>query len=448
MLIGSRFNGFAYHGGRCPSSWTEEDTQQEVYSQILVEGLIKGPPGCPVAQKTLLGWILSGKIQSDESESHQVTNVIVSMHAQSKEDNTVRKFWELESDVVSDKKKMLTGDKVMCKTILEKTVSRNNGGRYVAKSPFCEDNPTGKHRKLREIAMKKLPELVPDEQCNEPDVVYLQHHAVVLKDKSTTKVRIVIDASCSGITEVSLNNDLIVGPSLQLTLKHIILRWQNHPLCLVSDIAKIYQQVKVTPEDADQFQSIWWRDKSGTTQQDRMSRVTFRIVHAPYPAANILQQLVTNEDVYNAAAVEKILQDIYTNDLMTSYQTVEECIQLKNEISYILEKGGIVVQKGASSSKATMEKLEKGRGNKQTELEIGTEKELEVTQKVLGLTWDSSTYNFKYSIRLPPIQLPVTKKKVIPDILRWFDPLGWIARTILSSMFAHVRSRMKDICRW
>ncbi|XP_052746923.1 uncharacterized protein LOC128199792 [Bicyclus anynana] len=370
------------------------------------------------------------------------------MHAQSKEDDILRKFWELESDEVSNKKKMLTDDEVMCETIFERTVSRNNGGRYMVKSPFCEDNPIGKHRKLREIAMKKLPELVPDEQCNEPGVVYLPHHAVVFKDKSTTKVRVVIDASCSGITEVNSNNDHPVGPSFQHTLKHIILRWQNHTLCLVSDIDKIYQQVKVTLEDADQLQRILWRDESGTTQQDRMSRVTFGKAYAYYPAANVLQQLATNEDIYNAAAVEKILQDIYTNDLMTGYQTVEECMQLKNEISYILEKGGIVVQKGASSSKATMEKLEKGRGNKQAELEIGTEKELEVTQKVLGLTWDSSTYKFKYSIRLPPIQLPVTKKKVTPDISRWFDPIRWIAPTIISAMFAYVRSRIKDICRW
>ncbi|XP_023934567.2 uncharacterized protein LOC112043398 [Bicyclus anynana] len=370
------------------------------------------------------------------------------MHAQSKEDNTLRKFWELESDEVSDKKKIVTGDEDKCEKNFEKAVSRDNSGRYIVESPFCEDNPTSKHRKLGELAMRMLPELVPDAQCNEPDVVYLQPHAVLLKDKSTTKVRVVIDASCSGITEVNSNNDLPVGPSLQHTLKHIILRWQNHTLCLVSDIDKIYQQVKVTLEDADQFQRILWRDESGTTQQDRMSRVTFGKAYASYLAANVLQQLATDEDVYNAAAVEKILQDIYMNDLRTGYQTVEECMKLKNEINYILKKGGIVVQKGASSSKATMEKLEKGRGNKQTELEIGADKEIEVTQKVLGLTWDSRTYKFKYNIRLPPTQLPVTKKKVIPDILRWFDPLGWIAPTILSSMFAHVRSRIKDICRW
>lgn len=41
----------------------------EVYSVILGEGLRKGGPGSPIAQRTPLGWILSGSVSS-EANSH------------------------------------------------------------------------------------------------------------------------------------------------------------------------------------------------------------------------------------------------------------------------------------------------------------------------------------------------------------------------------------------
>ena len=51
--------------------------------------------------------------------------------------------------------------------------------------------------------------------------------------------------------------------------------------------------------------------------------------------------------------------------------------------------------------------------------------------KILGLTWNPSGDFFQYSVVLTPLVEPATKRKIISDISRLFDPLGWLAPSII-----------------
>ncbi|XP_028166873.1 uncharacterized protein LOC114357459 [Ostrinia furnacalis] len=55
----------------------------DIYSQILVEGIIKGSPGSPLAQNTRLGWILSGQVHSEPVDGSPLchSSRIISSHA-------------------------------------------------------------------------------------------------------------------------------------------------------------------------------------------------------------------------------------------------------------------------------------------------------------------------------------------------------------------------------
>jgi len=65
---------------------------------------------------------------------------------------------------------------------------------------------------------------------NQPHYV-IPHHAVLRPDSSTTKLRVVFDASAKSSSGVSLNNILMVGPTVQqdliLTLLSFRLYRQN-----------------------------------------------------------------------------------------------------------------------------------------------------------------------------------------------------------------------------
>ena len=67
------------------------------------------------------------------------------------------------------------------------------------------------------------------------EVHYLPHHPVIQPEKSTTKLRIVYDAS-SSIDGPLLNQCLETGPNLLPKLIDILIRFRSYKVALISDI--------------------------------------------------------------------------------------------------------------------------------------------------------------------------------------------------------------------
>ena len=67
---------------------------------------------------------------------------------------------------------------------------------------------------------------------------YLPHFPVVRKDRSTTKVRIVFDASAR-YNGTALNDVIYQGPKLQNDLFNVLLRFRRYPVALMCDIAEM-----------------------------------------------------------------------------------------------------------------------------------------------------------------------------------------------------------------
>ncbi|KAH0950337.1 hypothetical protein HN011_003595 [Eciton burchellii] len=95
--------------------------------------------------------------------------------------------------------------------------------------------------------------------------VYISHHAVIRESNSTTKLRLVFNASCKTRNGTSLNDHLLVEPKVQQDLPAIIVRWhQSHYMytadMFVADmhVAKMFRQILTESGNAD-FQRILWR---------------------------------------------------------------------------------------------------------------------------------------------------------------------------------------------
>ncbi|GFU62671.1 reverse transcriptase domain-containing protein [Trichonephila clavipes] len=77
------------------------------------------------------------------------------------------------------------------------------------------------------------------EECSshfETNSYYMPHSAVVRKDKETTKVRMVFDASSKGRDCKSLNECLYAGPPLNPRIIDVILRFREYEHAFCSDI--------------------------------------------------------------------------------------------------------------------------------------------------------------------------------------------------------------------
>ncbi|CAK1589376.1 unnamed protein product [Parnassius mnemosyne] len=435
----------------------------EVYSQILMEGIIRGPSNSIVAQRTRLGWVLSGRIPSHKGEvtgSETCMNV-VSLHTmQTNENEILKRFWELESEPSLGMCNRLSQEEQRCEEFFTKSTRRDETGRYVVRLPFKREHPLCLRGNLKDIANKRFlflekrllkdPELkvayskVINEYISSGHMeavssnelakksVYLPHHAVVRHDKTTTKVRMVVDASCTDSNGVSLNNELMVGPTLQPELRHIVMRWRCYPIALVADIVKMYRQIRVADEDLD-FQRIFWRESPDAELQHlRFLRVTFGTSSAPYLAVRCLQQLAHDEGSKFPLAVPKVLYEFYMDDLMSGCYTVAEGVQIYDQMTALLKRGGFPLQKWSSNSVDLLNKIQTDTKESNNSLVLKTDEVI----KILGLKWNRDTDEFQCTVDLPPLQALVTKRIMISDIARLFDPLVMDA-----DQWSHVASK-------
>ncbi|CAK1583774.1 unnamed protein product [Parnassius mnemosyne] len=425
----------------------------EVYALIIMEGLLKYPSGSTVAQNTSLGWILSGQLHSNTPYCN-----VVSLHGEVHLDSLIRSFWELEAEP-NLSKTILTEEEQNCEQLYESTTVRDNDGRYIVRLPFRNEHPLCLEGKSKQIALRRFAslekrlqknsdmnvefkkifdeylhlnhmEIVPKEELDLP-AIYLPYHAVIKEDRETTKVRIVFDASCKGVNGKSLNDDLMVGPKLQSNLRHIIMRWRTHPVCFIADVVKMYRQVKVNQRDTD-FQRILWRENSEQELKEyRLLRLTFGTSSAPYLAIKSLIQLAIDEGQNIPLAAEIVKRDFYVDDLMSGCQNEKEATKLYYQINKLLNKGGFELQKWSSNNDTFLNTIrnEKKENSDHKILELKEDP----VNKILGLTWNRKNDEFEYAVRLPPLSFPVTKRKVISDISRLYDPLGWIQPSIVSA---------------
>ncbi|XP_061705654.1 uncharacterized protein LOC133516653 [Cydia pomonella] len=428
----------------------------EVYSQILREGLLKGPAGSPVAQCTAFGWIVSGTVRAAG-----VDNQISVFHTQVEDNEIIKRFWELEKEPLLSSQ-ILTKEEQRCEDLFSATTRRDETGRYVVKLPFRDEESTWNNGNSREIAIKRLKALerkftkdkvlkerytevineylqlghmvpVPNQEISKERSAYLPHHAVVREDKITTKVRVVFDASCKNEDGVSLNDNLMVGPTLQPDLRHLIMSWRKHPVCLIADIVKMYRMVRVAEEDCD-FQRIVWRSSPENDIRDyKLLTVTFGTASAPYLAVRSLNQVATDHKEEYPMASEKVAREFYMDDLMTGCETIEEGTRLYQEMKELLKKGGFILQKWSSNKDELLQIIDDSGNGENSKQDKALEFKQDNIVKILGLTWNRSRDEFQYSVKLPPLSAPVTKRKIISDVSRLFDPLGWIAPCVIKA---------------
>nr|XP_049697145.1 uncharacterized protein LOC126054685 [Helicoverpa armigera] len=454
----------------------------DAYCDIVKEGIVKGPSGSLIVQNTSLGWVLSGvvSLDSDYSEHHSKN---ISVHcAQFNEENLLKQFWEIEEMIST--KKILTPEEQKCEDLYIKTTKRDDTGRYIVRLPFRDQDPAckgGNSRDIAEIRFKSLEKrlnkntelkeqytkvineylqlghmrAVKEGDSNKNNAVYLPHHAVIREDKTTTKVRVVFNASEKNKNGISLNDTLMVGPTLQADLRHTVMKWRVHRIGIVADIIKMYRQVRIADEDAI-FQRILWRDSPEKPIRDyELITVTFGTASAPYQAVRSLHQVAYDEGDKYPLATERVLHCFYMDDLMVGCNSLEEGVEVCKQLNELLGKGGFRLQKWNSNDQELLDKIssininkvvhEIGQTNIETEENKGRKERLESkleskdieikldsTIKILGLTWNRREDCFQYSVTLSPLSSsPVTKRSIISDIARLFDPLGWLAPSVV-----------------
>ena len=131
---------------------------------------------------------------------------------------------------------------------------------------------------------------VTDLEKSQQEVFYLPMHAVRKESSSTTKIRAVFDASAKSSSGVSLNDTLLVGPTVHSPLIDVLLRFRFHRIALTTDVSRMYRAVELTSSDRDLHRFVWRRNPDEPLQDCRMTRVTFGVSASSFAANMSVKQ--------------------------------------------------------------------------------------------------------------------------------------------------------------
>ena len=112
----------------------------------------------------------------------------------------------------------------------------------------------------------------------------MPHHAVFRKDASTTKTRVVFNASAAKVGQKSLNDtlDQLQGPSISPSLVGLLLRFRLKKIVLQADIKKAFFTIAVEESDRRYLRFVWPDEKgSMTTGTYRLTRLPFGVNCSP-----------------------------------------------------------------------------------------------------------------------------------------------------------------------
>lgn len=163
-------------------------------------------------------------------------------------------------------------------------------------------------------------------------VHYIPHLAVIRKEASTTKLRVVYDASAkSGKESAPLNDCLHKGPSLTPLLFDILLRFREKRVALIGDILKAFLNIEVDKEDRDFLRFLWLdgvSDPSSEIVVYRFCRVVFGLNASPFLLNATLRHHMSKFKGEDPEFVRRMIESFYVDDLVTGEDNTAKAFTL------------------------------------------------------------------------------------------------------------------------
>ncbi len=129
------------------------------------------------------------------------------------------------------------------------------------------------------------------------------------EDRSTTKLRVVYDASSKRNGEVNLNDCLEIGPNLAPLAFDILLHFHIHKTTLVGDIEKAFLSIVVEPKEPDLLRFLWVDDINSNERKIeayKFTRLVFGLANFPYILNEKVRHNLKNDKANDPDFVENV----------------------------------------------------------------------------------------------------------------------------------------------
>ncbi|XP_063236126.1 uncharacterized protein LOC134538623 [Bacillus rossius redtenbacheri] len=419
----------------------------DVFPLLVTGGSMEGPP---VALDSVFGWILMGRVPFKPAPADSQSFTVSLFCSSPPLGEVIKKFWEVEEYPTT---KHHSPEDMRCERMFVESHKRMEDGRFSVCLPFDTSPELGDTRAqainrllglerrlkgnpdvsamysdfMKDYLVAGHMEKVPPEQIHSVPAYYIPHHAVVKPDSSTTKLRVVFDASDKGSTGRSLNDCLLTGPKLQREIIDVLLGFRSHAIVFTADIKQMYRQISIHQMHQD-YQRIVWRSCDTDPVEDfRLRTVTYGVSAAPYLALRTIQQLARDEAAAFPLASKVLLSDIYVDDMVTGSSSIDSALDVQRELLSCLAKGGFKLRKFMINHPALLDWLP--HEDVETPQMLSFDPDCQAIIKVLGLQWSPGSDTFAYKIEESSNH--ATKRTILSTIARIFDPLGWLCPLLM-----------------
>ncbi|XP_072934096.1 uncharacterized protein [Epargyreus clarus] len=403
----------------------------------------------PILCESKLGWIVSGSLSVKPRSAHSHFCNFSSMQA----NPDLTKFWELDS--VSTKH-TLSAEERACEESFKSHTFRDNDGQFVVTMPL-KANPdklgdsfvmakrrffTLERRFQRDPLFKSMYiDFMREYEClghmtrdtgtsNLGEYNYfLPHHGVMRESSSTTKLRTVFDASAKTTSGVSLNDIMMVGPTVQDDLLSILLRFRQHRYVVSGDIEKMYRAIAITLEQRSLQRVIFRADPSKPLKTYTLNTVTYGTASAPYLATKCLVSLA--DSAQSIEAKNAIRRDFYVDDFLSGSNSISGAVQMTKEVISILSSAKFNLRKFQSNNLELLKQIAPNNETSNNHLNLCNYKN-NISSKTLGIYWLCDSDILSFSINIEPLE-KITKRHILSVISQIFDPLGLVTPCIIEA---------------
>ncbi|XP_038106215.1 uncharacterized protein LOC119765979 [Culex quinquefasciatus] len=392
--------------------------------------------GLPTLRNTVFGYVVAGDTDAPAQQT-----VTCNVTAVERLEAAVRKFWEVESFETG---KALSLEERYCENHFVKTHTRAPDGRYVVRLPIREELRSSLGESIA-VAQRRFfstekkftsnPELNKEyskfmaeyEQLGHMEEVtsdlskphfYLPHHAIQRPESTTTKTRVVFDASCRSSNNISLNDLCYIGPTVQPPLLDTILRFRLPKYVVTADAEKMYRQVLVHPDDRPLQQILWRSTPNEDLKTYQLNTVTYGTAPAPYLATRVLNQLADDEAENYPLAAPQVKRSFYVDDYLSGDNDENRLMETNRQLIGLLGSGGFTMRKWCSNSSRVLSHIPEELRDPRTELELSESGSI----KTLGLLWQPVPDHLSCKVPEYNSAEPITKALILSELSQLFDP--------------------------
>lgn len=418
----------------------------ELFNDILLPDTLLFNIHLPLFRNSHLGYLVFGKLKLKKLSRSYVSQSNLSNALESPDvdlNSLLQKFWELDR-LPSNPQLCWSTDEKMCEEHYVKHTTRLESGRYSVALPVKSNiellglsefsalqqfyhlekrlNSNVEFKSQYRDFMSEYLNLGHMEEVHNPKLndnqydktCFLPHHAVIKESSTTTKVRVVFNASSKTSSHLCLNDVLLNGPTIQNDLFSIVIRFRIHLIGLTADITKMYRQIKLHADQRD-LHRIWWRnDAHEIIKCYRLKTVTYGTKCAPFLAIRTLFKLADDEETKFPQASRILKRDFYVDDVLTGSDSVELANQIKCDLVQLLNAGNFELRKWNSNCSKLRD----------------DDTSVSNIISILGISWNTITDSFCIKISLSETNV-FTKRSILSEIAQLYDPIGFISPVIV-----------------